>query len=584
MLTVAPPEADQRGAEADIQHVAIQRHRLLSLPLLEAVVQKIDSENSDNKITLPSIYQLQPMLDVVSVPETNLVELRAEGPDAALLPQLVNTWVNVYLEIRAEEIRRVTEETTDSVLQQYEQLGEKVTQKREALDEFRKNNEILSIGRDENQVLARLKGLNDSLNTAIEEEIKARARLDAINAAIERGQTVVPDQDKRSLTQMESRAQELREQLAELDRRYTREFLSLSPELKVIPEQLAELEKMIRRKHNLGRNIVVTVAEQEYAAAQQTTAVLRQELEGHKQKATEFTAKFAEHEALVEDLARLEELYRLAEERQVQIEVKNREKYPQVMVVDWAFMPTKPIWPHYMRDAGFVLAGSLLIALLMVWLIDYLTPKRETEQPASPIDITIYPGEGAAAIGQQPAPDAMLESRSSPALTRPPARELTETEVSSLYSAADTTTKQLIFLLLNGVSPEELLLINRENIDLDSERITVPGHSLRDLQLPAAIIGLFTENGDTVAGWKEMKEIVPDREELDARLQLTALEGKLPDSDRITAEDLRHTYLVYLVKQGVRLSELERIVGKIPSKILLGYRQFSPDEADKTSG
>ena len=101
------------------------------------------------------------------------------------------------------------------------------------------------------------------------------------------------------------------------------------------------------------------------------------------------------------------------------------------------------------------------------------------------------------------------------------------------------------------------------------------------LPLPATIIELFTENGDTVAGWKAAKEIGLDREELDARLQLAALEGKLPDSDRITAQDLRHTYLVYLVKQGARLSELERIVGKMPSKTLLGYRRFSPDEPDK---
>ena len=78
-----------------------------------------------------------------------------------------------------------------------------------------------------------------------------------------------------------------------------------------------------------------------------------------------------------------------------------------------------------------------------------------------------------------------------------------------------------------------------------------------------------------------MKEIVPDREELDARLQLAALEGILPGSDRITAEDLRHTYLVYLVRQGVRLSELEQIVGTMSSKALLGYRQFSPDEAHR---
>ena len=176
----------------------------------------------------------------------------------------------------------------------------------------------------------------------------------------------------------------------------------------------------------------------------------------------------------------------------------------------------------------------------------------------------------------------MLESRPSPVLAGPSARQLTEGEVSSLYIAADTATKQLIFLLLNGVSPEELLLIHRQHIDLDRRRLAVPGHSRRELPLPAAVIELFSENGDTVAGWKEMKEIIQNREELDARLQLAALEGKLLDSDQITAQDLRHTYLVYLVNQGVRLSELERIVGTMPPKTLLGYRRFSPDEADKS--
>lgn len=581
LLTVAPPEVDQLTAEADIQHVAIQRQRLLSLPLLEKVVQRLTSKGSDDEMPIPSVYQLQVMLDVVSVPETNLVELRAEGPDAALLPRLVNSWVNVYLEVRTDEVRRVTQATTDSLREQYEALGQKITDKREALDNFRKSNDILSIGRDENQVLARLKGLNDSLNTAIEEEIRAKARLDAIKAAIKRGQTVVPDQDKRSLTQMEARAQALREQLAELDRRYTREFLALTPELKVIPEQLAKLENAINRRHRLGRNIVVTMAEQEYAAARQTTAELRQELQDHKQKATEFTAKFAEHEARMEDLASLEEVYRVTEDRLVQIEVKNREKYPQLMVVDWGILPNEPVWPPYLRDAGIVFAGSLLAALFMVWLVDFLTPKRKAEHPASPIDITIYPGEGTAAI-ERPSPDAVLESRSSPALTRPSARQLTEGEVSSLYIAADTATKQLIFLLLSGVSPEELPLIDRQHIDLDAGRINIPGHSQRELPLPAAIIELFSENGDTFASWKETKEIIQDREELDARLQLAALEGKLSDSDQITAQDLRHTYLVYLVSQGVRLSELERIVGTMPSKILLSYRRFSPDEADKT--
>ena len=73
-----------------------------------------------------------------------------------------------------------------------------------------------------------------------------------------------------------------------------------------------------------------------------------------------------------------------------------------------------------------------------------------------------------------------------------------------------------------------------------------------------------------------------DREEIDARLQLAALDGKLPGNEQITAKDLRHTYLTYLVRQGVRLSELEQIVGKMPSKVLLNYRQFLPDKSDRT--
>jgi integrase len=176
----------------------------------------------------------------------------------------------------------------------------------------------------------------------------------------------------------------------------------------------------------------------------------------------------------------------------------------------------------------------------------------------------------------------MLDSRTTPALSRPSARELSEDEVSLLYSAADYTTKQLIFLLLNGVSPQELLLIDEDHIDLDSGRITIPGNPRRGLTLPASAEGLFTENDDSAAGWKGANEIGLDMEELDARLQLAALEGKLPESHRITALDLRHTYLLYLVKQGIRLSELEGIVGKMPSKILLGYRNFTPDEADKS--
>lgn len=77
--------------------------------------------------------------------------------------------------------------------------------------------------------------LNESLNTASEEEVIAKSRLDSINKAMSRGQAVVPHEDTRTLSLLEQRAQELREELDELDRRYTREYMELSPSLRVVP-------------------------------------------------------------------------------------------------------------------------------------------------------------------------------------------------------------------------------------------------------------------------------------------------------------------------------------------------------------
>jgi succinoglycan biosynthesis transport protein ExoP len=39
---------------------------------------------------------------------------------------------------------------------------------------------------------------------------------------------------------------------------------------------------------------------------------------------------------------------------------------------------------------------------------------------------------------------------------------------------------------------------------------------------------------------------------------------------------LRHTYIIFLVRQGIRLSDLSKITGDMPPAILAGYTAFSP--------
>ena len=112
---------------------------------------------------------------------------------------------------------------------------------RAALETFRNNHDISSTERGENEAAARLRGLNESLNKANEAEVTAKAKLDAIKAAIARGKAVVPDDEKGSLLEAERRLHDLREKLAELDKKFTREYLNLQPDLKSLPEQINEL-------------------------------------------------------------------------------------------------------------------------------------------------------------------------------------------------------------------------------------------------------------------------------------------------------------------------------------------------------
>src|SRR5687768_18110144 len=54
-----------------------------------------------------------------------------------------------------------------------EGLADKVNSARVALETFRRNHDISSTEREENEAAARLRGLNDSLNKASEEEVRS---------------------------------------------------------------------------------------------------------------------------------------------------------------------------------------------------------------------------------------------------------------------------------------------------------------------------------------------------------------------------------------------------------------------------
>ena len=112
LLTSAMTAIDRESTEADIQHVAIQKQILLGHELIAGTLSRLKESSTFDAVPELTATDIQNYLDVEPIAETNLVEIRAEGTDREFLPELVNTWVDVYLDARAEEIKKLTDTST----------------------------------------------------------------------------------------------------------------------------------------------------------------------------------------------------------------------------------------------------------------------------------------------------------------------------------------------------------------------------------------------------------------------------------------------------------------------------------------
>jgi uncharacterized protein involved in exopolysaccharide biosynthesis len=584
LLTEVPiPSAQATGpAEADVQHVTIQRRMLTGRELL-AETLKLAGGPAATGIDSPE--DLETVLAVAQLPETNLVELSATGGEPGRLAELVNAWSQAYEALRQRQLEEEVGSQVRALEEEQAALAASIGEQRRKLDDFRGRHDIVTLERDGNEALARLKALTADLNRARDEAVEAEARLAAIEGAVAKGEPVVPPSEQANLEALEERAAELRGQLIALQKRFTPMYLENEPNVRIIPAQLEDLEARIASKRNEGKEVMLVQARQEMEQARQRVEVMEADLVGQKEAANLFTTAFAEYEAMQKDLARLEALHQETQSRLVELQAKGLEKYPPVRVIEPASPPAAPFEPHYWRDAGFVLLAAFGAALAAVLLLEFLTrrPKTQaTQGPVTGIRIFASPANPAPALPDKPAQAPTLTQAANPALANeptaslPPAmsRELIPAEVGAMWALADPMSREIMALLLAGLTLEECTALNAEDFDLEAGGVHPPSDPPRLVPLAPEVVELFAAcrplplwaggNGHLGA------------EELSARLGLLAHDAGLAQAADVDDATLRHTYIAYLVRQGARLTELPKIVGPMAPSALARYRPLAP--------
>jgi polysaccharide biosynthesis transport protein len=576
-IEAQPGGRGEPGSKSFLTEVQV----LTSRPLLEEVVDRLrQSHDLPNDIASEPVDAAQQMLSTETVEGTDVVQVRAEGPHRQFVARLVNTLTSVYQEYLAASYQKSTATDTDQFRDSVRALDQQVAARRQEVEAFRSSNDIASEERDENQVFSAAKNLATALSEAKGKLAAAEGQVRAVRNGASSGQALVTAKDNPTIADLEKRASQMREELQDLQQRYTPQYLGLDPAIKAARARLDNVEQQIRTERAAGQRSAIVEAEAKVVGANEAVDQLQEQINQNKRTMQTFVARFGDYKAMKEDLTHLEQLRRAASDRLAKLEASVKEAAPRAEILEAANVPRLPWRPLYDRDAGITLVAAFALGFFGVWLVEYFA--RPQPPPTAAVGLPWWPvpvGRGALAPSQ---PLLTAEAARLPA-PEPLPRELTDAEIDALLQAAGDDGRLIVTGLLSGLSAEEIAALDWDQIDLDAGTIQVSGESPRSLPLNDPLRRLIAARrelqpqaeGTVLHGPSGGRLPVEDLRSL---VTYAAYDAGIDGADEVTLRTLRHTYLVYLLRQGIRFADIGRIVGRLPQEELAAYTRFAPSQ------
>ncbi|MBI2802097.1 MAG: hypothetical protein HYX63_17745 [Gammaproteobacteria bacterium] len=561
--------ASMMPAAGATQYLATERQRLLSEPVLTLVANEFATTLGGH----PPLGTLQGMVDVTYVAETNLIEIGIEGPTPDVLPRILEHWLEEYTTVRTTATSSAHEDASADLKGQLAALETRIAEQRARVDAFRVEHDIVSPERAENRDLAKLTGLNESINRAEEDETKARARFDAVRQAIAAGEPVTQDRDRVAIEQLEEKMRVLRDQVQAYAGQFTEKFAQIAPEITAARKNLKMVEADLAAKRTEATAAVLAQTEHDLKAA------LAGQQSALKSKLTNFGQHFEAFKTLEQRLTELQAQAAPLRERVVKSDVAAHELFAAITVLAKPSTPTRPVRPAYARDAGIAVGSAFALALLATLLIDFLARTPMTVDAPEPPS-TVYTYNTHLLSPLPAATQPLLNQRASlPTPSVAGRRELMPAEVNALLAAADDQSRLIVALLLAGAAPEDIAMLTAGDIGPNGH-LRLAGRT-EDLSLPVNCLVLLAHRGAAAPGpdmplFQQPGSAPLASADLDATLTYLAHDAGVSRPDEVSVAALRHTYFAYLVRQGLRLGELPRVGGALAPVLLASYAPYAP--------
>ena len=569
------PQAESLPADS-APAVLVELQVLNSRPLLETVATRLEKDGELRNLPADRVTALQSMLSVTRLEGTNVILIEARGPDRSLLPRLVNVLVETYAEQQLQAGRTSTQAELAEAREAARVIDERTAAKKREVEAFRMRSNIVSAERDENQALSRVRGLGASLSTATDREAVAEGKVQALEQAVQEGKRAPQAKDNPTVAGLENRLSQLREEWRAMERKYTPQYLDMDPVAVALKTRIGNLEQQLANERSKSQLNALAEAREELASARSVTRRLQQRLAEDKQSVQAFSRQFGEYQAMQEELRGLDQMRMAARQRLLALEASELARKPRIKVLEAATTPDAPWRPLYWRDAGIGMGASIVLAFLAVWFVEFFD--RSEPMPIGPSTVIIpqpwipVGRPDLLAAGASTGPLSALErGASAPLLAAPDARELNDQEVRRLLGNATAENLPLLVCMLCGLTDAELIALRTADLDLSARTLSVPAQPRRVLTLDEPLPGLLPQPAGAqpdapLFAHANGQAFTP--EDVRAAVLSSALDAALDNAQTVGPQTLRLTYIAHLVREGLRFSDLGKLVGRVPPETL----------------
>lgn len=396
-------------------------------------------------------------LRVAVRPNTRIIDISYRSADKDLAARIVNTLINTYIEQNFKTRFESTMQASDWLSKQLVDLQMKVETSQEKLVNYQREHEILGIDEKQNIITAKLDELNKELTAAESQRMEKESvyRLVQSNGADPASFGNSTAQAGGNALSSTSLLEKLREQRAELRiqiAQLSTQFGPAYPKLAQLNSQVKEVEAQIQ----IETKKVAAHVRNEYLAAVQREAMLRNAMEKQKQEANQLNESAIQFSLLKRDVETNRTLYEGLLEKLKEAGVTAGLKSNNIRPVDVARVPTSPSEPNVPRNLAFALALGLTTGIGLAFLMEGIDTTVRTPEQAQAI--AGLPSLGIIPLGSRSPSEASGRRRLEVASSKEAVELVTQSRPQSQMAEAYRALRTSLLLTSWGAPPKVILV------------------------------------------------------------------------------------------------------------------------------